>query len=178
MYKEARKQGGFTIEEAAYQLHIAPRTLCKYESGDLHPSPETVLAMNRVYKTPAIAMLYCRKGCAIGKAYCFELLNNVDLSPMAIITKYRQEEREAGEAIEHLSVLILNKKDRQDCSDEELQLVRHWVLELLDLEHVIQLLKLRLWDFCDITELVGEHNRKCLNKNYYDPGRPELELVG
>lgn len=178
MYKSARKQAGLSIDEAAYRLHVAPRTLCKYEAGESLPSPEVALAMGRVYKAPALTMLYCRKECAIGRAYCYDLLNNVDLSAMAIITKYRQENGEANEAIEHLATLMLNKKGRADCTEEELQQIWRWALELLDLEHVIEVLKLRLWDFCDVMDLVKEHNDKCHRKRYFDPGRPEMPLAG
>jgi len=134
--------------------------------------------MGQVYKAPAITMLYCRRECAIGRAYCYEVLNNVDTSPTAILTKYRQENREANEAVENLAVLMLNKRGRQDCTEEELQQIWRWALELLDLEHVIEVLKLRLWDFVDVRQLVEEHNRKCLGKRYYDPRQPELKLAG
>lgn len=134
--------------------------------------------MGQVYKAPAMTMLYCRRECAIGRAYCYEVLNNVDTSPTAILTKYRQENREANEAVENLAVLMLNKRGRQDCTEEELQQIWRWALELLDLEHVIEVLKLRLWDFVDVRQLVEEHNRKCLGKRYYDPRQPELKLAG
>lgn len=178
MYKEARKRAGLSIEEAAFQLHIAPRTLCKYEAGETLPAPEVALAMGRIYNAPALTMLYCRRECAIGRAYCFELLNNVDTSPAAILTKYRQEDREANEAVEHLAMLMLNKHGRQDCTEEELQQIWRWALEMLDLEHVIETLKLRLWDFLPVDKLIEEHNRKCLEKRYYDPRQPELRLAG
>lgn len=178
MYKQARKQAGLSLEEAAFRLHVGVRTLCKYEAGETLPSPEVALAMGQVYKAPAMTMLYCRRECAIGRAYCYEVLNNVDTSPTAILTKYRQENREANEAVENLAVLMLNKRGRQDCTEEELQQIWRWALELLDLEHVIEVLKLRLWDFVDVRQLVEEHNRKCLGKRYYDPRQPELKLAG
>ena len=47
---------------------------------------------------------------------------------------------------------------------------------MLDLEHVIETLKLRLWDFMDISELVKDHNQKCLENRYVDEKRPGLIL--
>lgn len=178
MYKPTRRKANLSIEEAAYRLHIAPRTLCKYEAGESTPSPEVALAMGKVYKAPELTSIYCRKECAIGQAYCYDLLNNVDLSAMAIITKYRQEGKEADEAVERLATLMLNKKGRPDCSDAELQDIWNWALELLDLEHVIETLKLRLWDFLDVADLVTEHNRKCIEKRYVDTKKPDLQLAG
>jgi len=178
MYKQTRKQARLSIDEASFQLHIAPRTLCKYEAGESLPSPETALAMGKVYKAPVLTMLYCRKECAIGRSYCYDVLNNVDTSPAAILTKYRQEEREAHEALEHMAELMLNKRGRKECTEVELKELYRWSLEMLDLEHVIETLKLRLWDFLDVADLVKDHNRKCLEKHYYDSHRPEMQLAG
>jgi transcriptional regulator with XRE-family HTH domain len=178
MYKEARKRAKLSIEEAAPRLHIATRTLCNYESGASMASPETALAMSREYNSPALTMLYCRKECAIGKAYAYEILNNVDLHPAAIINKYRQENREANEAIEQLAIVMLNKTTRCSCTPEELAQIHRLALELLDLQHVIETLKLRLWDYCEVDQLVKEHNSKCLKKRYYDPGKTDLQLAG
>jgi transcriptional regulator with XRE-family HTH domain len=178
MYKQARKQAGLSIEEAAFRLHIGTRTLCKYEAGETLPAPEVALAMGQLYRAPALTMLYCRKECAIGRAYCYNLLNNVDLSPIAILSKYRQEEREAHEALERMTELMLNKRGRDDCTEAELRELYRWALEMLDLEHVIETLKLRLWDFLDVRQLMAEHNRKCEEKRYYDPRQPELKLAG
>lgn len=47
MYAGARKGAGLSIEEAAFQIHIAPRTLVKYEHGESTPGPDVVLAMSR-----------------------------------------------------------------------------------------------------------------------------------
>lgn len=178
MYREARKQARLSIEEAAFQLHIAPRTLCKYEAGETLPGPETALAMGQVYKAPALTMLYCRKECAIGRAYCYDVLNNVDTSPVAILTKYRQEAREAAEALERLAEIVLNKQGAQDCTEAELKELHRCAHEMLDVEHVIETLKLRLWDFMDVSELVRDHNLKCQKRRYVDEKKPDLELAG
>jgi len=169
MYKTDRKSAKLSIEEAAFKLNIATRTLCNYEAGKSIPPPETVLAMSEEYRSPKLTRWYCRTECAIGQAYCYELLNNVDLSPMAIITKYRQEEREAAEAIENLALLMLNRSNRASCTEDELEQIERWSLELLDLEHVIETLKLRLWSFIDVKGLVRKHNNKCIEKRYYVP---------
>lgn len=43
MYRTARKEAGLTLEEAAFWLHVAPRTLGKYESGELRVPEATVI---------------------------------------------------------------------------------------------------------------------------------------
>lgn len=166
MYRNARKRVGLSIEEAAMQIHISSRSLNNYEQQSTIPPPDVVIQMDRVYQEPKLSAWYCSQVCDIGKKYCYELLNNVDLSPMGILAKYRQEEVEAHEAMENIMVLLLNKRGREDCSDQELIELRRWALEMLDLEHVIETMKIRLWDYVDVSELVDEHNRKCRNKKY------------
>ena len=165
MYRYYRKRANLSIEEAAELLHIAPRTLCKYEADEVAPN-DVALKMAEVYKAPEVTVLQCKKKCPIGSRYCYELLNNVDTSPSAIINKYRQEDKESGEAIENLAILMLNKKGEADCAEEELKQIWRWSLELLDLEHVIETMKLRLWDFIPVDKLIAEHNKKCIDKCY------------
>jgi hypothetical protein len=94
------------------------------------------------------------------------VLNNVDTSPTAIITKYRQENQEASVAVEQLALLMLNKTGQDSCTGEELKQIWQLALELLDLQHVIEVMKIRLWDYVDVGDLVKEHNEKCAAKHY------------
>lgn len=174
---QARTAKGMTQEEVARRLYVTKRTYQNIEYGQ-DIDPQTAVRLAEVLDCPALTMVYCRKGCAIGKKYCFEVLNNVDLSPMAILAKYRQEEHEAHEALEHMMVLMLNKRGAGDCTEAELAELQRWALEMLDLEHVIETLKLRLWEFIDVAKLIKTHNEKCLEKRYVDPKQPDLKLAG
>ena len=178
LIKGARERIGLTQAMTARALHMSISNYQRYENGALPLNTELVVKLSRILCCPALTMVWCRKGCDIGRLYCFELLNNVDLNPTAILAKYRQEEREAHEALEAMLDIVLNKQGAADCTDEELRDLRHCALEMLDLGHVIETLKLRLWDFMDVTELVTEHNKKCADKFYYDPKKPDLQLAG
>lgn len=178
LIQKARKSAGLTQEQAAKKMFMAKRAYQYLEYGERDMSPDEVLKLSRVLNCPQLTAVYCRKNCAVGKRYCYDVLNNVDLSPMAILAKYRQEEREANEALERLAELMLNKRCEKDCTKEELQEIWRWSLEMLDLEHVIETLKLRLWDFLDVAALVREHNLKCLEMRYVDTRKPELDLAG
>ena len=90
MYKTSRKSANLSIEESAFRLHIAPRTLCKYEAGETVPGPEVVLAMSREYGKPEMTLTYCRENCAIGRAYGYEVLNGVDTSLVTVLGYPRQ----------------------------------------------------------------------------------------
>lgn len=174
----ARKKAGLTQEQVAKQMFLGVRQYQRLEYGEQEMTPEEALRLGDALECRQITMVYCAKMCAIGRRYCYHVLNNVDLSPTAILTKYRQEEREAHEALENMAVLFLNKRGKDDCTDSELQELHRWSLEMLDLEHVIETLKIRLWDFLDVTKLVQEHNTKCIEKRYYDPRQPDLQLAG
>lgn len=178
LIKGARERVGLTQAMVARALHMSISNYQRYENDALPLNTELVVKLSKILDCPTLTMVWCRKGCDIGMLYCYEILNNVDLSPMAILTKYRQEEREAHEALENMALLFLNKKGAADCSDTELRELYHWSLEMLDLEHVIETLKLRLWDFLDVAELILEHNRKCLDKHYVDTKKPDLVLAG
>ena len=166
MYKDARKQAGLSIEEASFRVHIGQRTLCKYEAGETTPPPDVVLKMSEVYKMPQLTAWYCREECAIGQRYCYELLNNVDLSPVAILTKFMDEKSEIDQLLGRLMAVVLNKKSAADFTEQEMEDFKLAVLELLDLEHVIETLKLQIWKFINVAELVKEHNEKCLRQGY------------
>lgn len=68
---EKRGDGSFKSRERAYEqfyvrdIKISTASLKDYESGKTVPSPETVLAMAKVYDTPELKWMHCAK-CPIG----------------------------------------------------------------------------------------------------------------
>jgi transcriptional regulator with XRE-family HTH domain len=96
MYRDTRKKVRLSIEEAAFQLHISTKTLLNYEHGASLPPPETVLAMSRLYREPWMTQVYCRRDCAIGRAYSYEVLDRVNLDPASILLKLVGELKEAA----------------------------------------------------------------------------------
>ncbi|AMA74032.1 MULTISPECIES: helix-turn-helix domain-containing protein [Aneurinibacillus] len=77
MFKDARKRAGLSIEEAAFRVNVAPRTLCKYEAGETVPGPDVVPGMSQEYRRPDMTQRYCREHCPIGQRYSYIHLNNV-----------------------------------------------------------------------------------------------------
>jgi len=174
----ARYRKKVTQKYVSGKLFLSVRQYQRLINGEQEMTPEMALRIADILDCPPITMVYCRKYCAIGHRYAFDLLNNVDTSPIAILAKYRMEEQEAHEALNKLVLLFLNKRDKNDCNKDELEELGHWALEMLDLEHVIETLKFRLWDFLNVTELIREHNGKCVIKGYVDEKKPELQLAG
>ena len=177
LIKWARDRAGLTQDPVARALHMSTSNYRRYENGELSLNTELVVKLSKILSCPTLTMVWCRKGCDIGRLYCYEILNNVDLNPTAILAKYRQEEREAHEALDVMLEIVLNKKGAEDCTNKELHDLWHCALEVLDLEHVIETLKLRLLDFMNVADLVAEHNKKCREKRYYDPKQPELQIA-
>lgn len=166
MYKEARKSANLTIEEAAFRLHIAPRTLCKYEAGDTVPPPEVVLSMSREYTMPELTLHYCRQHCAIGKAYGYEVLDAIDTSPVTVLAKLMGELEEARGMLDKAMALIINKRTKRCFTEAEWTEFKAAILEFLDVEHNVEVLKLALGRMCDVSELVELHNKKCRQNGY------------
>jgi len=176
--QQARKRAGLTQEQAAKKMFMGLRQYQRLEYGEQEMTPEEVLRLSKILNCPQLTIVYCKKNCAIGRRYCYSILNNVDLNPTAILTKYRQEAKEAAEALDNLAELMLNKRDKNDCTEEELKQIWRWALEMLDEEHVIETFKMELWKFIDVAALIREHELKCLEKRYYDPRQPDLQLAG
>lgn len=166
MYREGRKEAGLSIEEAAWRLHIAPRTLIKYEAGDTVPSPEVVLEMSREYHMPWLTQVYCREHCAIGAAYSYEVLNGIELDIQNVILSLRQEAEEAIAVLGELERLSRNKRSRQDFDDADWLKFMQALQEWLDLEHNIECLKISLGNWTNVAELISEHNHKCEQRGY------------
>ena len=174
MYKDARKKAGLSIEEAAFQVslalpgdrNLAPRTLAKYEAGEITPDDTMAMAMAEAYGDHNLTALYCKRECAIGRKFCYEVLNNVDLSPVATLAKFAEEKKEVDALLDRLAGIVLNRRGRRSLSDREIGQLENDLLELLDLEHVIETLKLEMWEFVDISDLVQRHNAKCKQKAY------------
>ncbi len=165
-YKEARKKAGLSLEEAAFRIHVGTRTLSKYEAGENVPPPEVVLAMSRLYREPWMTQLYCRRDCAIGQAYSYEVLDRVNLDPASILLKLVGELKEAEAVLGRLLELAVNKNAREDFSQAEWAEFVAKLQEFLDVEHNIEVLKISLGRWCDVSELIEAHNRKCRERGY------------
>lgn len=172
MYKEARKQAGLSIEEAAFGLHIAPRTLCKYEAGETVPPPEVVLEMSRLYRIPWLTQHYCREHCAIGRAYSYEVLTGVNLDPPSVMLKLVGEMAEAQAVLQRMLELAVNKNRREDFTPEEWAEFTKCLHEFLDVEHNVETLKISLGRWCDVSELISQHNQKCWQRGYIKKEKP------
>lgn len=135
MYKQARKEAGMTLEEAAWRLNVAPRTLGKYEAGCLRVPPEIVLAMGQLYAKPELPLHHCAMKCAIGQVYhpVFEVGN--------IATGTLQLQNELHDVNLRLHELIRIAADGQ-ITPEELPAFETILQELLELNEVIEQLKL------------------------------------
>ncbi len=166
--KAARMESGLSRRAAGEALALHPKSIEAYESGHHAPAPAVVMAMAKLYGQPCLNQRYCRCECAIGASYSYEMLNNVDRSPQNILLKLHQVHREAGEAIGRMLSTVINKQQACDFTDGEQRSIKRDLHDLMDLEHTIETLKMELGErqWCDIPQLVSEHNSKCFDRGY------------
>jgi len=166
MYTQAREEAGMTQKQAAERLHIGIRTLRGYEARDVIPNPEIVLDMSWIYQKSELTMRYCRYECAIGRAYSYEVLDAVNTDLAHVFLKLAEEMDEAKEMLAKAMRLVINKRTRYDFNDKDWQELKQVVLEFLDVEHSVEVLKLALGSIVDVAEFVNEHNKKCCERGY------------
>lgn len=169
MYKEARELAGLSQAEAAFRVAIGTRTLSYYESLERMPAPDVVLRMAREYRNPNLTIRYCRE-CPIGEVYSYEYLDNIDKSIPAVTMKLVNELKEAVEAMDSIIEISVNKRNKQDFTEQEWTQFVQAIHELLDVEHNIEIMKIALEGLTEevdlVPELVRDHNQKCLDRGY------------
>jgi len=168
MYKNARKAAGLCIDEAAFRLHIASRTLCKYEAGENTPGPDVVLGMSREYRRPDMIQRYCRENCAIGRSHGYEVLNAIDTNPSAVLMKLMNKIDDSHQDLKVLARVLVNKRSRDDFTDDEWAYLSEAAQKLFDIEHNIAILRTVFFslDQEGTAILVAVHNQKCWDKGY------------
>lgn len=148
-------------------IEISTESLGCYERGVRDPSPEMVVELADIYKEPFLTQRYCRYNCAIGQAYSYEILDNIDLDNLSnIALKLLEEHRESHDVLAEILVLITNKRTKKDFTDYEYERLKKNVHELLDTEHTIEIFKIALNKFIDMKEMIAEHNEKCRQRGY------------
>ncbi|QNB45868.1 helix-turn-helix domain-containing protein [Thermanaerosceptrum fracticalcis] len=166
MYRIAREAARISRDAAADALHIGCRTLADYESGKTMPPPDVVLGMSRLYKVPWLTQIYCRENCAIGAAYSYEVLNNINQDPVSVLLKLMGEMSEAQEVLQRMMILTINKNRREDFTPDEWDTFVTYLQEFFDVEHCIETFKIALGRWCDVAELIHQHNQKCWARGY------------
>lgn len=152
-------------------IEISTESLGCYERGVRDPSPGMVVELADIYKEPFLTQRYCRYNCAIGQAYSYEILDNIDLDNLSnIALKLLEEHRESHDVLAEILVLITNKRTKKDFTDYEYERLKKNVHELLDTEHTIEIFKIALNKFIDMKEMIAEHNQKCIERGYVKGG--------
>jgi len=109
---------------------------------------------------------YCRRACAIGAAYSYEVLTNVNLDPPTVALKLLSELGEAQAVLHRMLSVIVNKNDPGDFTAREWSQFSEDLHEFLDVEHNIETLKISLGRWTDMSVFVAQHNQKCRDRGY------------
>lgn len=115
MYRTARKEAGLTLEDAAWRLNVAPRTLGKYESGELRVPEATVIQMEKLYRKPGLSRRHCAEQCPIG-LICQPVfqIGNVATNTLNLMC-------ELGDVNERMSSLMSIASDGQVTAEEQVE---------------------------------------------------------
>lgn len=171
-YETPRRATGLSRNDVASLLtekgiDISSESLGCYERGVRDPSPDMVMELSEIYGEPFMTQRYCKSNCAIGKAYSYEILDNLDLGNISnIALNLLQEHKESQDILLDVLGLIVNKESPEDFSDSEKDKLKECVHGLLDTEHWIEIFKIALGKFLDVKEIIEEHNEKCVEKGY------------
>lgn len=160
VYKDARLAKGLTLEEAAELIHCTSRTVWAFEN-EKNPDAYYVSMMAKTYDKPELTLFYCKNNCPIGRDFSYELLDNIDLNITTILTKLNIEMKEAQGVMNSLISQSINHEfeNNMEKFEEDLQ-------ELLDVEHNIEILKIKLHQWLDVKKITNIHNEKCIERNY------------
>ncbi len=177
MLQHFRKRAKMTQEEAGFLLGRDARTIAAYESEEVPITPAMAVKMAEVYDAPELTAYFCRYQCDIGHRYCYDLLNNVDLNPIAILSKFADEKREIDSLLDGLLGVVINKTGPGDFSQEEMEFFENALSELCDIEHVIETLKIAAWRFLNVGQVIKEHNHKCVQRGYFKKEKAPVQAV-
>jgi len=160
IYKDARLKKGLTLEQSAELMHCTARTVWAHEN-EKNPDAYYVSQMAKIYGKPELTQFYCKNNCPIGRDFSYELLDNVDLNITTILSKLNIEMKEAQGVMNDLISKSINHEfeNNMESFTDDLQ-------ELLDVEHNIEILKIKLHQWLDVKEITNIHNEKCIAKNY------------
>lgn len=175
--REARLAKKMSRAELASRIGLSPRTIEAYEAGKQIPPADVALAISRECKMPWLTHLYCRKYCPIGQKYSYEVLEGVNLDPQSVILKLAGEFNEARAVLSRMQELVVNKNSREDFSEVEWREFTRCLAEFLDVEHVVECLKISLGYWVDVGELIREHNDKCWQRGYVQKKKTALQAA-
>lgn len=170
LIREARDEAGMSRKALGAAVGVSGRTIEAYEVGRQTPLPDVVLKISKRCDVPWLTQFFCRGYCAIGAAYSYEVLNAVNTDPASVLLKLVGEMAEAQAVLKRMLELAVNKNTREDFSPAEWAEFVRCLHEFLDVEHNVETLKISLGKWCDVSELIAEHNSKCWNRGYIKKG--------
>lgn len=158
--REARKKRNLSQQKVAELMHTCTRTIWELEN-EKNPDAFKIKRLSEIYNRPDLTQIYCKKLCPIGRDYSFEILDNVNLDLPTILLKLRSEMKEGEIALNNLLEASINND-----FEDDLETFEKNVHELLDIEHNIEVLKIKLHKWLEVKKVIKDHNDKCIERNY------------
>lgn len=167
---------GSTQEAVAGSCGMSRSAFLKRVNGEQVMTPDDALAIAEAIDLPQLTQSYCASQCAIGKAYCYPTLNNVNLAPVAGWSKLRQELKELQMLVDSMIDLTMNKESADDYDAREKALLEDVLEQGMDVEHTFETVKMQSYAVVDVKKVIKRHNQKCLDKKYVDLSKPEIKI--
>lgn len=153
MYLTARNNAGISQLKALTELMISQRTITRYENGESTPPPDVALKMADFYDTPELTAQYCKRECAIGRRFCYNITKQ-PLPNAVLHFKHALNEVQGSRG------LLTKVAYDGVITSEELSDAVDAMKRIMELEMAIEELKLSLYDAVDIPQLVKEVNNE------------------
>lgn len=167
--REARENTGMSRRQAAAKLHVSPDMIKFYEFNKHVPEPELVRLMAQVYDAPDLIFRRCVRACPIGRGIRYRVLNGVNQTLAARLVKYKSELLEVINTIDTAIDMTLNKTTAEDYSEQEQETISKLTLEICDISHnsdEIKLELMRLFGIEIVEESIRKHHSKCYRQGY------------
>lgn len=164
-----------TQTKLADYMGITVRQYRRLEYGEIPMSPAQANKVADFLGCGAIRDIYCNDWCEIGRRNCLPVLNQINVNPVAVMLKLQYELGTVSNAIEATTMMVLNKKSRDDFTREELEKLGSFAALAVSLQHCLMHVKLILGDFVDVEKIVKAHKTKC--SHLIDKTKPPLLLA-
>lgn len=166
VYLQTIDDARLTQQKAADSGEVDLRTLQNYLYEKSSSTPKFALGLSKATNHPEITHIYCHEECPIGQAYSYIHLDAVNTDPISVLAKLQGELQELQDIYTYLFAVTVNKRSIKDFKEAEEKAFEDYIQELLDVEHNIQVFKIALARWVDITPFIQRHNQKCIDHGY------------
>lgn len=163
--KEELSRTKLPQKEVARRANVSPSLISKIKSGE-SVTFDSARAISKALNAPHLLAEYATdEGLGLLN---IPLLNNIDKHPIVVLNTFKQEAEEAIAASDLIETVIKNKRSKQDLTNEQVDLLTHYMDQIVDLVPAINILVVCMREFgIDPKELEEKNIEKLIEKGYH-----------